>query len=80
MIEVKVSEDLQARAVSVLGYKDVVNHIIKGLAEEMANNHLQVIRLWEEVRIEAEKQGIVATDDDNFNFNAITGKFTIVKK
>lgn len=77
---INTSEELKERAFYVLNFKEAVNNIVKGLAQEMAKNHMDTIRLWEDVRAEAAKQGVIPAADETINYDGITKRFTVVKK
>ena len=77
---INVPEELVIKAKTVLGLDEAIQRVIRGLVDEIVKNYSETVRLWKEVQIEAEKQGIVKQDGDNFTFDHISEKFIFVKK
>lgn len=77
---IEVPEELIIRARRYLYLQDAVKMVIKELTQEIVKNHFEVVKLWNDVTMEALKQGIVKKEDEAFNFDYISEKFMVVKR
>lgn len=77
---INVPEELIVRAKAVLGLDEAIQRVIRGLVDEIVKNYPKTVQLWRDVQTEAEKQGIIKQDGDNFTFDHISEKFLFVKK
>lgn len=74
-----VSEGLVQKARNVLYFKEAIRTIMKEMMKEVAKNHGESVKLWEEVKQEATKQGITLEQDEGFSFDYISDKFFVIK-
>ena len=73
-------EELIVRAKQVLAYEEIAKRVIATLTMEIVKNHQEVIRLWNDVKAEVERQGIGLGKDETLNYDYIVDKFTIIKR
>ena len=74
-----VPEGLVQKARNVLYFKEAIRTIMREMMKEVAKNHGESVKVWEEVKLEALKQGMKLEPDEGFSFDYITDKFFVIK-
>ena len=74
-----ISEGLTQKARNILYFKEAIRTVMRELMKEVAKNHAESVKIWEEVKQEAIKQGITLEAEEGFQFDYITDRFFIVR-
>ena len=77
---IEVPEELRVRARQVLYMEPAIQNIIRSLTQEIVKNHFEVTTLWNDVKIEMDKQGIMQEEDEITSFDHVTEKFMVIRR